>query len=217
MTNWYYDNAGKPQGPVSESDLRTLLADGHVSATTRVWHEGFGTEWRSAERTELSSSIPASHGTPPPLTAHERLVPPQPMQPNRPILPVEHKPTPAQQTEFGNYTPRYATLAALVPTIIMFLEMLVVALGVSPTDPAFERGGLFWTLILSFSFAHQDAKRIAAAGLNTNGKTLVPFMFLTQIGYFLRRRSVTGLPLTPLWIWLGSFVIYVIWLGILYE
>lgn len=35
---WYYEQHGKPCGPIDEKTLRTLLADGLVTYSTRVWN-----------------------------------------------------------------------------------------------------------------------------------------------------------------------------------
>lgn len=210
MTQWYYEDAGKPQGPISEPDLMTMFTDRHLSATTRVWNEGFGTEWRPAHETVFAQAQAAPPGSPPPLAAQ---VPPPPQAAVQPIS----GPAPDATVTATSYRATYATLVAVVPIIIMVLEMVVLAAGVSPNEPAFDRGGIWWTAILSFGFAYKDAKAISAAGLNPQGRTMVPFLFLTQIGYFLRRKSVAGLSLKPLWIWLGAIVIYVVWAGIAYA
>ncbi len=49
---------------------------------------------------------------------------------------------------------------------------------------------------------------IELAGLNPQRRALVPFLWLTPIGYFIRRNKLTGLPLTPLWVWLGCVVVF---------
>lgn len=43
--NWYYESAGQQQGPVPESDIRRLLAEGTISPATVIWREGMDT-WR---------------------------------------------------------------------------------------------------------------------------------------------------------------------------
>lgn len=42
---WYYDDHGRPAGPVSRSALKELRRAGIVSPTTLVWNEGM-TDWR---------------------------------------------------------------------------------------------------------------------------------------------------------------------------
>lgn len=38
--NWYYESEGKPTGPVPESELQMLVAEGKISALTLVWSKG---------------------------------------------------------------------------------------------------------------------------------------------------------------------------------
>ena len=57
MANWHYEQDGKPAGPVSEDELRTLASTGAVSPTTRVWREGMG-DWQPA-----SAALPALFGS----------------------------------------------------------------------------------------------------------------------------------------------------------
>lgn len=46
--NWFYESDGKPQGPIAESALRTLLAEGKISDQTLVWTKGM-TDWQPAQ------------------------------------------------------------------------------------------------------------------------------------------------------------------------
>ena len=61
-----------------------------------------------------------------------------------------------------------------------------------------------------FALTFYDAKAIKAAGANPQGKTLVPFMLLTPLGYLWRRAAVTGTNYYLLWIWLGCAVAYLV-------
>ena len=59
-------------------------------------------------------------------------------------------------------------------------------------------------------FLH-DAKAVAAAGLNPQRRVMVPFILLTPIGYFIRRRVVArSLSLAPLWLYLACALVYLI-------
>lgn len=49
----------------------------------------------------------------------------------------------------------------------------------------------------------------AVSDMGLRRRALVPFLWLTPIGYFIRRNRLTGLPLTPLWVWLGCVIIFV--------
>jgi hypothetical protein len=60
MTSWYYGSQGQQNGPIPESELRRLLADGTLTQQTLVWRDGL-VEWKPvAEVAELQA---------PPLTA----------------------------------------------------------------------------------------------------------------------------------------------------
>lgn len=60
MTSWYYGSQGQQNGPIPESELRVLLADGTITQQTLVWRDGL-VEWKPvAEVAELQA---------PPLTA----------------------------------------------------------------------------------------------------------------------------------------------------
>lgn len=62
MAGWYYATGGQRQGPVSEEQLRRLIASGQVTPLTLVWTDGMP-EWVAA------GSMPQffSGQTPPPL------------------------------------------------------------------------------------------------------------------------------------------------------
>src|SRR5213594_1867416 len=38
--NWYYAEAGKQAGPITEEELLRLADSGRIQADTLVWHEG---------------------------------------------------------------------------------------------------------------------------------------------------------------------------------
>lgn len=38
--NWYYESAGQQQGPVADSELDRLLAEGKITPDTLIWREG---------------------------------------------------------------------------------------------------------------------------------------------------------------------------------
>lgn len=56
--NWYYEENGQQQGPISQEQLDELIKTGTVLATTLVWREGMS-EWQplSQQQSELSSSV----------------------------------------------------------------------------------------------------------------------------------------------------------------
>lgn len=45
MTEWYYGAQGQQQGPVTETELRQLMAQGVVTRETLVWRDGLA-EWK---------------------------------------------------------------------------------------------------------------------------------------------------------------------------
>jgi hypothetical protein len=45
MTSWYYGSQGQQHGPISESELRRLLADGTLTQQTMVWRDGWA-DWK---------------------------------------------------------------------------------------------------------------------------------------------------------------------------
>lgn len=55
MTSWYYGSQGQQNGPIPESELRRLLANGTITQQTLVWRNGL-TEWQPvAEIAELQA------------------------------------------------------------------------------------------------------------------------------------------------------------------
>ena len=60
---WFYEDNGRARGPVTRDQLMELLLHAFVPPETRVWTEGFGEEWRAADKTEL---LPR-RAAPPPL------------------------------------------------------------------------------------------------------------------------------------------------------
>ena len=54
---WYYAKNGERYGPVSESQIKNLIADGTVLRGTTVWKKGFP-KWRYVENTELAAYLP---------------------------------------------------------------------------------------------------------------------------------------------------------------
>lgn len=64
-TLWHYQQDGRPQGPVSEEEMLTLLAAGKLSPSDLVWHKGLS-EWVEIRHSALSEPN-AGHHAPPPL------------------------------------------------------------------------------------------------------------------------------------------------------
>jgi hypothetical protein len=62
LPNWHYTTNGQQVGPVSESEIPSLINSGVVVASTLVWHEGM-TDWLPANQSTLSKLFSGS--TPP--------------------------------------------------------------------------------------------------------------------------------------------------------
>ena len=75
IMKWYYEFEGKPAGPVSESDLCQLRAEGKVTPDTLVWCKGMD-QWQKAEQVVYSFS-PKSR----PVEEDEDLAEPEPDSP----------------------------------------------------------------------------------------------------------------------------------------
>jgi hypothetical protein len=62
--NWYYESGGQQQGPVAETELDRLLAEGTITLDTLVWREGMAgwTPLRAARPSEPASVAPAGPG-----------------------------------------------------------------------------------------------------------------------------------------------------------
>jgi len=57
--SWYYDDNGKPTGPISEAELGTLVAQGRVRGDTRVWQEGMS-NWLPYAQAKASAGAAAA-------------------------------------------------------------------------------------------------------------------------------------------------------------
>ena len=61
---WYYAKDGERIGPVKESELRQLIADGTLQPGDHVWNETMGEQWALvSDRPDLSAA-PAAHQLP---------------------------------------------------------------------------------------------------------------------------------------------------------
>lgn len=80
VNQWYYTRDGEKNGPIGDSDLRKLAADGLLKADDQIWKEGMA-DWRKAGAMKglFQKSTPS---TPPPL-------------PPNPTIPTETEPVPS--------------------------------------------------------------------------------------------------------------------------
>lgn len=63
-TRWHYNRNGEKHGPISDSDLRTLAADGSLKPDDLIWKEGMA-EWRKAGA--VKGLFAQGKQTPPPI------------------------------------------------------------------------------------------------------------------------------------------------------
>lgn len=67
--NWYYESGGQQQGPVTDSDLDRLLAEGKITPDTLIWREG-QSGWaplRTARPAPAAPAPGAAAPVPPPV------------------------------------------------------------------------------------------------------------------------------------------------------
>jgi len=207
VTEWFYEFGGAARGPVSETDLRGMLGRSELPADTRIWTAAFGQSWRPASQTQLrpvgivppalpkESAMGAGAGT---------------SWPGIPVAGFAGQAEPVQTgMAAGRPTALFAWLLAATPVAIALVDIVLLSAGKNPSQPPLSTGIAIWSAIIGFLLAWRDAKAIEAAGLNPGRRALVLFLWLTPIGYFIRRNRLTGLPLTPLWVWLGCVIIFV--------
>ncbi|MER9689718.1 DUF4339 domain-containing protein [Mesorhizobium sp. M0139] len=206
MADWYYEENGSQRGPLSEGDLNAMLVNHLLPPNTLVWTESLGSSWKPASQTPLEAA--PQRVTPPPLPRAVAAPPP---------LPAAAAPSLGRQVTAapitlpgGVPTEKWAMWLACSPLIILAVDIIIASAGVDPFGPnAQARGAVIWSGIATFWLGYKDAQAINNAGRNPQRRTLVPFLSLFPIGYFIRRRIVSAAPLTPLWIWLVSAVVYV--------
>lgn len=59
--NWFYESGGQQQGPVSDSALDALIAEGKITGSTLVWHEGMA-DWKPLREARLRPESPSAAG-----------------------------------------------------------------------------------------------------------------------------------------------------------
>ena len=64
--NWYYADAGRQVGPISDEQLDVLLKSGSIKAHTLVWREGMAS-WLPYGQVR-TSGVSSDPGVPPPMT-----------------------------------------------------------------------------------------------------------------------------------------------------
>lgn len=77
---WYIAREGKQHGPLSEAEMRTFVAQGHLKPTDLIWRQGFA-DWRPAPAVFAFNS---PEGAPqPPATTGQPSGQPEPREPAR--------------------------------------------------------------------------------------------------------------------------------------
>ena len=75
---WYYDDGGRPSGPVTQAALVELIRTGRIAPATRVWRPGLA-GWSAWETVpDLASQVAPPLGGPPPLATQPAGAPPPP-------------------------------------------------------------------------------------------------------------------------------------------
>jgi len=142
---WYYSQNSTQLGPVSDAQLRAMLASGDLAATELVWREGMR-DWAIASAVaELASSLPN-----PGLTGGG--VPPRPPQA------VPHPSPYAPPSGHLPYVPQPPTSALAIASLVCGIVGLMTCLFL-PGIPAVICG-------------HLALNRIAEPGANLQGRGL---------------------------------------------
>ncbi|MBZ9907770.1 DUF4339 domain-containing protein [Mesorhizobium sp. BR115XR7A] len=206
MTEWYYEQDGAHRGPVSEADLNVMLANRLINASTRVWTASFGQQWKPAKETQLQTSQP----TPPP---------PLPPVSGPPQLPgtAEKRRARTSASAIPEPSKAYAYLLAFLPLLGAVLVTAMAVAGGSDDLPRTINVVRFATLMVSLLLVFLDAKELRRVNIVSPTKVMLPFLLLIPAVYLLHRSFVMRLSWTPLWIWLGSFVVLLGVTGALME
>ena len=216
MTEWYYEDKGAQRGPITETDLNTMLVDHLLPPNTLVWTASLGSAWKPASQTDLDAAPPPVK--PPPLPTATALPPPLPaatagthaLGRQATFAPPAGSPVKSFVTE------KWAMWLASTPFIFIAIDIILTSIGIDPYGGSPQaRGATIWCGIGTFWLAYKDAKAINDAGANPQRRRLLPFMLLLPIAYFIRRKMVASTSLTPLWIWLVGMVVYVLGVGAL--
>ena len=69
---WYIAREGKQHGPLSDAEMRTFVAQGHLKPTDLIWRPGFA-DWRPAPAVfPFQQAEPAPAAPPRPTTQQGR-------------------------------------------------------------------------------------------------------------------------------------------------
>lgn len=191
MADWYYWEGDKREGPIPEQTMRKLLSGGLLPPDTLVWIEAFGSDRRQASRTQLVSAIPMAG-----VSSKAASSPTADAVALAAISGTSRRPV------IWEWLIAFSPLALLATYVGLFTSG-----DVTPTPQ------VVWTISLCFAalaiwLAYMDSASVTRAGLNPPSKSSWGFILLSPIAYFLHRRVISGVSLTPLWIWLACFACY---------
>ena len=152
-SQWYYAASDRQHGPVTEAELKRLLASGEVASTSLVWRDGMG-EWQPAgQMSELGAVRPAVAAATLPTAAGVAagpLPPPVPYPygfgPSGPGYAPPPPAPPAAPLAYGGYSP-YPPGQYPPPAVDPGMAMLL-PIGVSGWAIASGYLGLFSVLLL---------------------------------------------------------------------
>ncbi len=104
MADWYVGQGGQQRGPLSDADLRAMVARGEVAPTDLVWKDGMA-KW------EAVSAVPELRPAPAPPAPAAYAPPPAAYAPPPPAAPAYAPPAPAPAPQAPAYAPAPAAPA----------------------------------------------------------------------------------------------------------
>ncbi|MEQ1955135.1 DUF4339 domain-containing protein [Mesorhizobium sp. CN2-181] len=183
MAEWYYSKDDKPQGPVPADAIKAMVNSGYLSTDTLVWMPKFGTQWRSLGETALVSDHPGDVLTPPPILRRS-----QETSSGVSIGPQTREGRDDAITLSDEEPPVYAITLALSPIAMVVSDIAFLAAGYAPYEGSLWRLSSIAFVLGQIILAALDTSALDRGGLNPRKRRIVPFVLLTPIAYFWRRR-----------------------------
>jgi hypothetical protein len=216
MTDWYYEENGAQRGPVPEGDLNMMLVNHLLPPNALVWTASFGSVWKPASQTQLNAA-PQPVGPPAlPQAAMPSPISPAPARAALPGIaagilddPVE---VPAEhfRPERVAAHDHYAKWMAFWPLVLLIINLALIADGKNVEVGPYAAMTSFLAVWGSLIFAWLDARNVYRSWRNPKRRVLVPFVFLSPLGYFWRRAWVLKTSYAYLWIWLACALAYAV-------
>lgn len=179
MSAWYYEKEGQRHGPVTVSDMTSLIQAGALTAQSLVWTPGLD-EWIALSRTELASLLIHSQ-VPPALPGHK----------------------------ISNVAVGFLCVAPLLGVLLEAMVAGAMSSSDFTRDQEVTTAlqtNRFWyvTLLLNIGLSVLDYKRLEKAGINTEGfgkaALIVPV-------YLWKRAKSLQYGVHFFWIWMASFAL----------